>query len=338
MQPGTILWDNPRLEKPGQPAIRLNQIDVVQNNILAIRNELRQPEKYLAALDEIQNSEGKKNINTIATDKKLQPELLQAWSAATGIGESPAPVSLNLMTGKQDNIGGYNFVKGWGPPETPNVAANSSDQIVRIPGVLKGHSIAVHPSPTQSVAIVWTSPMGGTFDIETIVNDAHGDCGNGVTWSLELRRGRVRQILAAGVADNSRVNVIPKQSDIRIEKGTMLALVIGPKDREHSCDLTEVNLNLSEKSATKKSWSLAGDVSPNLHAGNPHADSHGNAGVWAFAVEPVAGTQVNEMAVIPRGSKLDHWLAETNSDHRRRIASEIQSILNGSQKSAANSP
>ncbi|MFM7131713.1 MAG: DUF1592 domain-containing protein, partial [bacterium] len=61
-------------------------------------------------------------------------------------------------------------------------------------------------------------------------------------------------------------------------------------------------------------------------------------GVWAFAVEPVAGTQINEMAVIPRGSKLDHWLAETSSDHRRRIASEIQLILNGSQKSAANSP
>lgn len=335
---GTIVWDNPRLEKPGQPPIPLNQLDDVQKNILAVRDELKQPEKYLAALDEIQNGGGKSDFNRLARDKGLRVELLQAWSVATGIGESPAPVSLNLMTEKQENIGGYQFVKGWGKPETPNVAANSSDQIVRIPGILKGHSIAVHPSPSLAVAIVWTSPVAGTFDIDTKVNDAHGDCGNGVTWSLELRRGRVRQVLAAGVADTSKPNVIAPQKDVRIEKGLVVALVIGPRDREHSCDLTEVNLNLTEKTSAKKAWSLAGDVSPGLHAGNPHADSHGNAGVWAFAVEPVAGTQMNEMAVIPRGSKLEQWLAETNRDSRQKIASEIQSLLNGSQKPAAASP
>lgn len=335
---GTIVWDNPRLEKPGQPAILLNQLDAVQKNNNAIRNELKQPEKYLAALDEIQLQGGKSDFITLARDKGLQAELLQAWSVATGIGHSPAPLSLNLMTEKQENIGGYSFVKGWGKPETPNVAANSSDQMVRIPGILKGHSIAVHPSPSQSVAIVWTSPVAGTFDIESVVNDAHGDCGNGVTWSLEMRRGRVRQVLAAGVADTSKPNVIAPQKDVRLEKGAVVALVIGPRDREHSCDLTEVNLILTEKTSTKKAWSLVGDVSPSLHAGNPHADSHGNAGVWAFTLEPVASTQMNEMAVIPRGSILDKWLAETNRDNRRKIASEIQLLFSGSQKPAASSP
>ena len=43
---------------------------------------------------------------------------------------------------------GYDFIKGWGSSETPLLLANSSDQHVRIPGNMKPHSVAVHPSPT----------------------------------------------------------------------------------------------------------------------------------------------------------------------------------------------
>ena len=39
--------------------------------------------------------------------------------------------------------------------------ANSSDQHVRIPGNMKPHGVAVHPSPTLHAAVGWRSPIAG---------------------------------------------------------------------------------------------------------------------------------------------------------------------------------
>ena len=50
------------------------------------------------------------------------------------------------------------------------------------------------------MAAGWLSPVSAVLRVEGRVQHAHPECGNGVTWSLELRRGAVRQTLAAGVA------------------------------------------------------------------------------------------------------------------------------------------
>ena len=68
------------------------------------------------------------------------------------------------------------------------------------PRQLKPHSVAMHPSPSLRVAAGWKSPVSAVLRVEGRVQHAHPECGNGVTWSLELRRGAVRQKLAAGVA------------------------------------------------------------------------------------------------------------------------------------------
>ena len=112
---------------------------------------------------------------------------------------------------------------------------------------------------------------------------AHPECGNGVTWSLELRRGAVRQKLAAGIAHGARVVTVGPVKDVAVQPGDLVSLLIGPRDGNHACDLTAVDLTLS---GGGREWNLAREVSPDILAGNPHADAQGNTGVWHFYTEP----------------------------------------------------
>ncbi len=91
--------------------------------------------------------------------------------------------------------------------------------------------------------------------------------------------------------------------NVSTKPGDLVALVIGPRDGNHSCDLTAVDLTLT---AADRKWDLAKDVSPDMLAGNPHADSFGNAGVWHFYTEPATGSAGT---VIVAGSVLTKWQA-----------------------------
>src|SRR5437870_11507024 len=62
----------------------------------------------------------------------------------------------------------------------------------------------------------------------------------------------------------------------------LVSLLIGPRDANHSCDLTAVELILESAGEAGREWNLAKDVSPDVLAGNPHADRFGNEGVWHF--------------------------------------------------------
>lgn len=323
------LWNNPRLEKPGLVPIPLLKIDNSATLLAQKRLELQRSSAYLNAIEYLRAHPEKPDFKSLAAKNNLDQAILTAWADVAGFGHLAQPSNLNLMQGRVENGGGYAFVRGWGKPETPNVFANSSDQTVRVPGLMKPKSIAVHPSPSQSVAIFWTSPITGLVDIKAITNDAHGDCGNGVTWSLELRRGTTRQVLSAGVADTSKPNLIPPVNQIRVSEGTTIALVIGPRNGEHGCDLTEVDLNVQESANAKRLWNLSAEVSPNIHAGNPHADSHGNAGVWAFVLEPASEKVADTLAVVPRGSVLDQWINESDPAKRKTLADKVQQLFRG---------
>jgi hypothetical protein len=72
-----------------------------------------------------------------------------------------------------------------------------------------------------------------------------------------------------------------KLTDVAVRRGDALALVVGHKGN-HFCDSTVVELVISEGSRPSRTWDLAKDVVGSLHAGNPHADSLGNPGVWSF--------------------------------------------------------
>ena len=110
------------------------------------------------------------------------------------------------------------------------------------------------------------------------VMHAHPECGNGITWALEVRRGATTERLATGVSQGSKPIQLGPFLNVHIESDQVVAIVIGPRDGNHSCDLTAVNLALTDGA---KSWDLAKDVSPNILAGNPN-------GPWHFLSQPAS--------------------------------------------------
>lgn len=153
------------------------------------------------------------------------------------------------------------------------VRANSSDADVRFPGIMKAHGISTHPTPGRESVIAWKSPVTtAQLSISGRVEHAHPECGNGVTWALEVRRGTTTEKLASGVLDQAKGTPLGPFEKVRIEADHVVALSIGPRDSNHACDLTAVQLTLSDGDNT---WDLAKDVSPNILLGNPH-------GAWHF--------------------------------------------------------
>ena len=215
------------------------------------------------------------------------PNSILAWSNFEA--DSPAAQTAgtfeiaSLLTQKMENSGKYDFIKGWSGADSLSIIANSSDQTVRVPGNAKAHGVAVHPSPKRRVLIGWRSPVAATLRVEGAVQRAHADCGSGVDWTVELQHGATRRLLASGTAQSAKEVKFGPFVNLAVEAGDMLAVSVGPRGGNHSCDLTEVDLNVSDG---KRAWNLAKDVSPNILAGNPHADRLGNAGVWYFFSEP----------------------------------------------------
>src|SRR5438445_11516724 len=105
---------------------------------------------------------------------------------------------------------------------------------------MKPHGVCVHPSPTLAAAVGWQSPIAGTVRIEGIVTHAHPECGNGVTWSLELRRGETRRRLATGKAQGVTPVVVPPIENLAVQPGDLVSLLIGPRNGNDACDLTDL--------------------------------------------------------------------------------------------------
>jgi hypothetical protein len=316
------VWERPRLVAPGRPDLLLHDVRPVTRELAARREQIvAGAAKCLAAAAEAAAASGEVKADELAGQHKVDPQTLAAWLDYLGIAAG-GPAKLGTpITRKIESSAGYDFVRGWVGDEALSVVANSSDQHVRIPGNMKPHSVAVHPTPTLAVAVGWRSPVSATLKIEGAVQHAHPECGNGVAWSVELRRGNARQRLAAGTAQGAQVVPFGPLEHVAVRAGDSIALVIGPRDGNHSCDLTAIDMTLTDG---EKKWSLAGDLTPDILAGNPHKDSHGNEGVWHFFSEPASGAAGH---VIPGGSLLAKWQAAASTDERQKLAGELQRLL-----------
>ena len=102
---------------------------------------------------------------------------------------------------------------------------------------------------------------------------------------------------APPAADGVRVGPVD------VKAGQMIQLVVLPRGN-YGADSTVLELDIAEAGGQNRTWSLARDLVPDLHAGggNPHADAYGNAGVWCFLdvrdaaaptflLRPVTGTE-----------------------------------------------
>ncbi len=318
-----VVWQTPKFVAAGKPELLLKDIRSATQDLAALRAELfADTAKYLLAVDEVAQEDGKPDFAALAKKHALEPAALAAWlGLLRGVDLGPTTVK-GHFSHKLPRAAKYDFIKGWGSPDLPILVANSSDQHVRIPGNMKPHGVAVHPTPNLNAIVGWQSPVAGKVRVTAKVVHAHPECGDGVSYALELRRGTTRQRLATGIAQGAKEPKI-EPVEINVKEGDLISVVIGPR-ANHSCDLTAVDLTLT---LGDKTWDLAKDVSVDVLAGNPHADQFGNKGVWHFYSEPVAGAIAAPGFVVPPGSVLDRWLAAKTKEEKTRLAAEAQKFL-----------
>lgn len=324
-----VVWENPRLVVAGRPDLPLRDVRSATAALAAHRQRIAESSaKCLAAAAEATGQLDGAAIQALAAKHEVDPALLAAWLETLGIRAGETRIDGHL-TAKSFKSGDYEFVQGWSGPDALGVLANSSDQHVRIPGNMPPHSVAVHPAPTARVVVGWQSPVDDTLQISGIVQHAHPECGNGTAWSVELRRGTTRQLLAGGNTAGATLIPIGPVENFAVRKGDVIALVIAPREANHSCDLTTINLALKGKSGE---WDLAREVSPSIVAANPAPDAAGHAGVWHFYSEPDGP---NSQWAIPAGSLLARWQSAPSAEEKQRLASELQTLL---QTGAQNLP
>jgi hypothetical protein len=316
------VWENPRLVAPGRPDLPLRDVRAAFGALSSHREKVfSSAAECLAAAAAASNLPDKESVTNLARRHGIDDVALSAWLDCLGIGAGEARIESH-MTQKVESAQSYAFIKGWKGADDLSVLANSSDQHVRVPGNMKPHSIAVHPSPTRRVIVGWRCPLITTLHLDGVIQHAHPECGNGVTWALEVRRGNTRQSLAAGVAQGPKLVKLGPFDNVVLRPGDVVAVVIGARDGNHACDLTAVDLNLTDGT---HHWNVADDVSPDILAGNPHADSVGNADVWHFYSEPDSNN--DDGAVLPAGSLLAKWQASSTVEEKRRLGEDLQRLL-----------
>jgi hypothetical protein len=316
------VWENPRLVAPGRPDLSLRDARAAVGAVKMYRERVfSSAAQCLAAVEEIASAPDKDAVARAAQKRGVEPVVLAAWLETLGIGASETRIE-SYITQKMEKGDKYDFIRGWTGADALSVLANSSNQHARIPGNMKPGGIAVHPSPKSRVLIGWRSPVAGSLRIDGAVQHAHPECGNGVTWALELRRGKTRQRLASGISHGAQVVPVGPIENLAVRNGDVISMVIGPRDGNHSCDLTAVDLKLSDGTRT---WDLAKEIAPDIIAGNPHADGFGNPGVWHFYSEPDKGGGAE--TVLPPGSLLAKWQASANPGEKQRLAAALQELL-----------
>ena len=287
-----VIWENPRIVAAGRPDLSVSEFPALARHLETQRAKIiASTEQCLTAL----------------TDGKTEADAdtLIAWREYLGYGTTKLE---QLITKKMESTPDYNFIKGWTGENALSVLANSSDQTVKIPGTMKPHSVATHPAPKLASVIAWRSPVDGLLRISGDVQDVHTACGNGIEWALEVLRGHANDVLAKGVSDGDKVMDMGRFEGVRVQSGDVVAVVIGPRNGDHTCDLTAVNLTLSDGRTT---WDLAKEVSPDILAGNPH-------GAWHFLSQP---------ANIEASSDLPAPLAEWRKSLSPALAEKVRQHL-----------
>lgn len=335
-----VVWQNPRLTIANGPDILLRDLAGLKQLLTQVQQEaLSRTTDYLAAISELEMVEAgitEESLVAAAVKHELDVGSLKAWTAFLGVGAEPVIVSGHFEA--TETHGNYNFIRSWGTGKTPNVSANSTDNQVRIPGIARPHGIIAHPSPTHFAAIGWQSPIDGLVTIEAQLSDAHPECGDGQEWFLQHRtHRRVGNLWKGRFGTGGSAKMEPKRLSVR--KGELISFILGPGGNYY-CDLTEMNLTISEADGEKRKWDLAGDVSDDLLAANPHPDRHGHSKVWHFYTGEMKSVNREDgvLTSVPAGSLLQRWQTETDAAERADLASQVQRLALGDRPEKPNSP
>jgi hypothetical protein len=196
----------------------------------------------------------------------------------------------NLLDGKMNAIAGDPNLLGWGSDNTPWFGGNPTDNAVSVQGItIPPRTLAMHPGPACNVAVGWRSPIKGKVKVNVGTASAQNG-GDGIDWCVAHETTTGRNELAHGSTDGTgpHTNLAKveeaKLDELSVEPGDVVSLSIGPKG-SHNCDTTIIELVVTEVGSQGRVWNLTDDILKTLHAGNPHADSQGNANVWRIYAE-----------------------------------------------------
>ena len=321
-----VLWRDMRLEAEGKVAIPLHAVAGIRRRLIQKRREhVTDIPRYLEILAKQKPGF---DAESVAASNSLDPILLSRWDAfTTAKSNSPVKVSGHIQS-RLMNVGNYEFVTGWGVPETPSIVANASDKEVRIPGISRPRSLRVHPSPTQSIALGWQSPLTGVIQIKATIADAHPECGNGVEWLIRHQNGKHIAILEQGSFDRSgnstsRVHTLP------VQKGDLISILVGPRVSNHTCDLTALDFEITEVDGEKRVWDAASELSREILKANPQGDSFGNSNVWHMYQEPMSEFARGNpgQVTVPAGSLVAKWIAARSLKQKQELAKAVSRLL-----------
>ena len=348
---GRVVWQRPRFEGPGKASLLLKDYPqfggAYEVDPAAIFADAA---KYLAATADFAHDQ-KQSVEELARKNKLDAAFLKRWVtllALEPVGKEAKPyamvpaIALQLLDEKTPKNDQMPWINGWRKKgiDLPVLVSNSSNAIQQIPGTVPPHRVAVHPTPQEIVAVAWKSPITGKVNVSAYIKHAHPACGNGVGWWIEHRRRGKGAILAEGLLDLGAEAKFPART-LTIDKGDQIVLAVDARDGNHVCDLTEVNVTITESVKAGRVWDLSADVADNVQAGNPHADKHGNKEVWSFVRGP-AKTPGITAGAIPTNSVLGQWrLAAANPIRREdagKLAAQVQKLLTGVQPAKEKDP
>jgi len=307
---------------------------------LLIKNSVAQTARYLTATWDYENRPAEKSRLTpreFADELKLRGDAFEQWLDYLGLRSADS----RLLTKSVRDLSGHKGVHALkNDAAEPIVIVNSTDHTETIPGTLPAHSVAIHPGPTTGVGVGWKSPLNGTVRITGRVADGHAACGDGIDWVLEQRRSKAIIPLLSGTIPNGgesqsfdKTSNAARLESVSVQAGDIIRLVVLPR-KEHGCDLTSVELELSELGGQQRKWNLAHDIATDLLAegkGNPHSDGYGNSDTWNF-YETDAGVAVRRADRSSR-SALMNWFqtvseaSPTQRNNLERVANEIQQTL-----------
>lgn len=330
-----VVWVNPRLVAPGMPDLSLRDVRGWETARARIRGGLAiGVPSCLAALAEAEAARAAglpvPPTAELAAKHGVDADSLAVWSELLG-PSAAEPEADFLLTEKAAAFSGEPNVAGWVGRKDLRIVANASDEERKVTEgsfTIKPRGVVVHPGAGRRMVIAWRSPVAQQVRVEGRVALANLLCGDGVNWSLEVRRGASRQTLASGKLNAWK----PKAPEMPIGPVAAVALrendrlcLIFDENKGHDCDSTAVDLSIASDDRT---WNLAADLSSSepakgILSANPHPDAHGHAAVWELGGEPPGKA---DGWVVPPGSLLARWQDAAAAD-RGTIAAGLARLL-----------